>query len=95
MQEEQSQEEPSQEEQSEEGSCEGIGQEKKEKSAAKVGRQGNFLWQGVHKTSKAKLHLVKRADRAPLLVLCERGKQILCCRISLCGAPYCTTAAYT
>jgi hypothetical protein len=83
-------------EQMQEGSCEKEGEEgAAEEGAAKEGKQSNFLWQGVHKTSKAKLHVVYRADRAPLLVLCERGKQILCCRIGLCGAPYCTTAAYT
>jgi len=64
-------------------------QEKQEKQEKQAQRQEGKLWQGFHKPTGAKLYISYRTDRAPQYTLWENGRQILACRIDLCGVPYC------
>jgi hypothetical protein len=60
------------------------------KKAKRRGRKGNFPWEGQHSISKVRLHLAERADRDPLLVLFENGKQILGQKIAACAVDHFT-----
>jgi hypothetical protein len=48
-------------------------------------RSKQHPWEGVHQASGDRLHLARRQDREPIVVLFQGGKHILCAQVNACG----------